>query len=30
MGFILDARFIVGAVVGAVIYHYYMTRKAKG
>lgn len=30
MGFVLDARFLVGAVVGAVAYHWYMSRKAKG
>jgi hypothetical protein len=30
MGFILDVRFLVGLVVGAAIYHYYMSRKAKG
>jgi hypothetical protein len=27
MGFILDARFLVGVVVGAAAYHFYMSRK---
>lgn len=30
MGFVLDARFIVGAVIGAFAYHLYLMRKAKG
>lgn len=30
MGFVLDARFLVGLVVGALLYRYYMMRKAKG
>lgn len=30
MGFVLDARFIVGLAVGALIYRYWMMRKAKG
>lgn len=30
MGFVLDARFLVGVVIGAIAYHMYLARKAKG
>lgn len=29
MAFLLSANFIVGLIVGAIVYHYYMKRMSK-